>query len=137
MIYFAAILATFWLEYIDQLLSNRSNSFISSNSVDCLFYSISIAAKSFYCWKKYTRLLSLLYFFLNGKQFLEVRAELGWPLTSLCACVADQTQISERLLPQWLTGIIAVSIFLFLSFVVFLVKKAWCEEPSRSVVSLI
>ncbi|XP_076583289.1 PDZK1-interacting protein 1 [Chaetodon auriga] len=42
-----------------------------------------------------------------------------------------QTQISERLLPQWLTGIIAVSIFLFLAFVSFLVKKAWCEGPSR------
>ncbi|XP_070688801.1 PDZK1-interacting protein 1 [Pempheris klunzingeri] len=38
---------------------------------------------------------------------------------------------SERLLPQWLTGIIAVVGFLFLTFVGFLVKKAWCEEPSR------
>ncbi|XP_070816882.1 PDZK1-interacting protein 1, partial [Chaetodon trifascialis] len=45
--------------------------------------------------------------------------------------VAAQTQISERLLPQWLTGIIAVSIFLFLAFVSFLVKKAWCDKPSR------
>ncbi|XP_040896946.1 PDZK1-interacting protein 1 [Toxotes jaculatrix] len=40
----------------------------------------------------------------------------------------DQTQVSERLLPQWLTGIIAVAGFLFLTFVGFLVKKAWCEE---------
>ncbi|KAK2835074.1 hypothetical protein Q5P01_015558 [Channa striata] len=43
-----------------------------------------------------------------------------------------QTQISERPLPQWLTGIIAVTGFLFLTFVGFLVKKAWCEESSRS-----
>ncbi|XP_056271068.1 PDZK1-interacting protein 1 [Pseudoliparis swirei] len=42
-----------------------------------------------------------------------------------------QTQNSERLLPQWLTGILAVTGFLFLTFVGFLVKKAWCEEPSR------
>uniref|UniRef100_A0A4W6DQ80 PDZK1 interacting protein 1 n=1 Tax=Lates calcarifer TaxID=8187 RepID=A0A4W6DQ80_LATCA len=42
-----------------------------------------------------------------------------------------QTQVSERLLPQWLTGLIAVSGFLFLTFVGFLVKKAWCEESSR------
>ncbi|XP_039985289.1 PDZK1-interacting protein 1 [Xiphias gladius] len=39
-----------------------------------------------------------------------------------------QTQASERLLPQWLTGIIAVIAFLFLTFVGFLVKKAWCES---------
>ncbi|KAM4547908.1 PDZK1-interacting protein 1 [Odontesthes bonariensis] len=38
---------------------------------------------------------------------------------------------SERLLPQWLTGIIAVSGFLLLTFVAFLVKKVWCEEPDR------
>ncbi|XP_026200630.1 PDZK1-interacting protein 1 [Anabas testudineus] len=43
----------------------------------------------------------------------------------------DQAQTSDRLLPQWLTGIIAVSGFLFLTFVGFLVKKAWCEESSR------
>ncbi|MEQ2316706.1 hypothetical protein AMECASPLE_035343 [Ameca splendens] len=36
----------------------------------------------------------------------------------------------ERLLPQWLTGIIAVSGFLLLTFVGFLVKKVWCEESS-------
>lgn len=47
-------------------------------------------------------------------------------------CFAAQTQ-NERLLPQWLTGIIAVSIFLFLVFVGVLVNKAWCEESSRSV----
>ncbi|XP_062252023.1 PDZK1-interacting protein 1 [Platichthys flesus] len=39
-----------------------------------------------------------------------------------------QNRSDERLLPQWLTGIIAVAAFLFLSFVVLLVKKAWFEK---------
>uniref|UniRef100_A0A3B4G6L7 Uncharacterized protein n=1 Tax=Pundamilia nyererei TaxID=303518 RepID=A0A3B4G6L7_9CICH len=43
------------------------------------------------------------------------------------------TNTNERALPQWLTGIIAVCGFLFLAFVVILAKKAWCENPSRSV----
>ena len=47
-----------------------------------------------------------------------------------CVCAADP---KERLLPQWLTGIIAVVIFLFLAFVTFLVNKAWCRSSSRSV----
>ncbi|XP_051231639.1 PDZK1-interacting protein 1 isoform X3 [Dicentrarchus labrax] len=51
---------------------------------------------------------------------------------SAAAAQTAQPQI-ERLLPQWLTGIIAVSAFLFLVFVTLLVKKAWCEKPSRSV----
>ncbi|KAM9762641.1 PDZK1-interacting protein 1 [Menidia menidia] len=37
----------------------------------------------------------------------------------------------QRLLPQWLTGIIAVVCFLLLTFIAFLVKKVWCEDPSR------
>ncbi|XP_023809845.1 proximal tubules-expressed gene protein isoform X4 [Oryzias latipes] len=37
----------------------------------------------------------------------------------------------ERLLPQWLTGIIAVSGFLLLTFIAFVVKKVWCEKSSR------
>ncbi|XP_010782009.1 PDZK1-interacting protein 1 [Notothenia coriiceps] len=45
------------------------------------------------------------------------------------AAVAAQTAQSDRALPQWLTGIMALCGFLFLSFVGFLVKKAWCEEP--------
>ncbi|XP_069578499.1 PDZK1-interacting protein 1 [Brachyistius frenatus] len=63
-------------------------------------------------------------------------------LSSLTSClllavamVTAQTAVSpssERQLPQWLTGIIAVSCFLFLTFVGFLVKKGWCEESSRS-----
>ncbi|XP_062280946.1 PDZK1-interacting protein 1 isoform X1 [Scomber scombrus] len=44
-----------------------------------------------------------------------------------------QTVPVERVLPQWLTGLIAVSCFLFLSFVTLLAKKAWCDETSRSV----
>uniref|UniRef100_A0A3B5QH18 Uncharacterized protein n=1 Tax=Xiphophorus maculatus TaxID=8083 RepID=A0A3B5QH18_XIPMA len=38
----------------------------------------------------------------------------------------------ERLLPQWLTGIVAVCGFLILTFIAALVKKVWCES-SRSV----
>ncbi|XP_033996814.1 PDZK1-interacting protein 1 isoform X1 [Trematomus bernacchii] len=45
------------------------------------------------------------------------------------AAVTAQTAQSERALPQWLTGIMALCGFLFLSFVGILVKKAWCEEP--------
>ncbi|XP_060933801.1 PDZK1-interacting protein 1 [Limanda limanda] len=40
----------------------------------------------------------------------------------------DQKLSAERLLPQWLTGIIAVAAFLFLAFVALLVKKAWFER---------
>ncbi|KAL7396664.1 hypothetical protein ABVT39_009600 [Epinephelus coioides] len=53
-------------------------------------------------------------------------------LLSVGAVTAQTAQTqTERLLPQWLTGIIAVVAFLFLTFVGFLVKKAWCEESSR------
>ncbi|KAM9848828.1 PDZK1-interacting protein 1 [Aulostomus maculatus] len=44
---------------------------------------------------------------------------------------AQTAHMDERLLPQWLTGIIAVSVFLFLTFVVFLVKKAWGDKHAR------
>lgn len=46
-------------------------------------------------------------------------------------CAAGRTQ-AERALPQWLTGLIAVTGFLFLTFVAFLVNRAWCGK-SRSV----
>uniref|UniRef100_A0A672Q476 Uncharacterized protein n=1 Tax=Sinocyclocheilus grahami TaxID=75366 RepID=A0A672Q476_SINGR len=39
--------------------------------------------------------------------------------------------LSEQALPNWFTGIIAIAVFLFLIFVVFLVNKAWCETPSE------
>lgn len=42
-----------------------------------------------------------------------------------------QPEVKGRLLPQWLTGLIAVTGFLFLTFVAFLVKKAWCRETDR------
>ncbi|XP_035863542.1 PDZK1-interacting protein 1 isoform X2 [Sander lucioperca] len=48
---------------------------------------------------------------------------------SVVTAQTAQTGTSERLLPQWLTGLIAVTGFLFLTFVVLLVQKAWCEEP--------
>ncbi|KAM8874856.1 PDZK1-interacting protein 1 isoform 2-T2 [Spinachia spinachia] len=59
-------------------------------------------------------------------------------LLSVAAVTAQgvQTKMDERVLPQWLTGIIAVSGFLFLAFVGFLVKKAWCEKPRRRKVSV-
>ncbi|XP_077964137.1 uncharacterized protein LOC120823711 isoform X2 [Gasterosteus aculeatus] len=59
-------------------------------------------------------------------------------LLSAAAVAAQgaQAKMQERALPQWLTGIIAVSGFLFLAFVGFLVKKAWCEEPRREEVTV-
>ncbi|XP_074523718.1 PDZK1-interacting protein 1 [Halichoeres trimaculatus] len=42
----------------------------------------------------------------------------------------DPVKPLERPLPQWLMGIIAVAGFLFLTFVFFLAKKAWCDNPS-------
>uniref|UniRef100_A0A3Q3FH55 Uncharacterized protein n=1 Tax=Labrus bergylta TaxID=56723 RepID=A0A3Q3FH55_9LABR len=55
------------------------------------------------------------------------------PIYSLLTChKVVKFQPSERLLPQWLTGIIALVGFLFLTFVVFLMKKAWCDESGRS-----
>ncbi|KAF1385237.1 hypothetical protein PFLUV_G00105650 [Perca fluviatilis] len=52
-------------------------------------------------------------------------------LLSVAAVTAQtaQTGTNERLLLQGTTGLIAVAGFLFLIAVVFLVKKAWCEEP--------
>ncbi|PWA26159.1 hypothetical protein CCH79_00020779, partial [Gambusia affinis] len=43
-----------------------------------------------------------------------------------------QASLPERLLPQWLTGIVAVCGFLILTFIAALVKKVWCESSSRS-----
>uniref|UniRef100_A0A3B3UEY8 Uncharacterized protein n=1 Tax=Poecilia latipinna TaxID=48699 RepID=A0A3B3UEY8_9TELE len=40
----------------------------------------------------------------------------------------NQAGQSERLLPQWLTGIVAVCSFLLLTFIAALVKKVWCES---------
>ncbi|XP_016137733.1 PDZK1-interacting protein 1 [Sinocyclocheilus grahami] len=55
---------------------------------------------------------------------------LHWLVLTL-GLVAAQAEKAEQALPNWLTGIIAVGVFLFLVFVVFLVNKAWCETPSK------
>ncbi|XP_051763548.1 PDZK1-interacting protein 1 [Ctenopharyngodon idella] len=55
---------------------------------------------------------------------------LHWLLLTL-GLVAAQTEKAEQALPNWLTGIIAVGVFLFLVFITFLVNKAWCETPSK------
>ncbi|XP_042605164.1 PDZK1-interacting protein 1 [Cyprinus carpio] len=53
-----------------------------------------------------------------------------WLLLTL-GLVAAQAEKAEQVLPNWLTGIIAVGVFFFLIFVTFLVNKAWCETPSK------
>ncbi|KAL7855205.1 hypothetical protein SRHO_G00173950 [Serrasalmus rhombeus] len=60
-----------------------------------------------------------------------VVTELLWLLLTLGA-VSAQGEAAQRALPNWLTGIVAVAVFLFLVFVAFLVNKAWCETPSTS-----
>lgn len=56
---------------------------------------------------------------------------LIWLLV-LLETASAQAENAERALPNWLTGIIAVAVFLFLVFIAFLVNKAWCETPSDS-----
>ncbi|XP_067271924.1 PDZK1-interacting protein 1 [Pseudorasbora parva] len=58
-------------------------------------------------------------------------AVLPWLLLTL-GLVAAQAEAAKQALPNWLTGIIAVAVFLFLIFITFLVNKAWCETPSKS-----
>ncbi|KAK7136957.1 hypothetical protein R3I93_017129 [Phoxinus phoxinus] len=58
-------------------------------------------------------------------------AVLHWLLLTL-GLAAAQTEKAAQTLPNWLTGIIAVAVFLFLIFISFLVNKAWCETPSKS-----
>ncbi|XP_066548190.1 PDZK1-interacting protein 1 isoform X1 [Amia ocellicauda] len=55
-------------------------------------------------------------------------ALLLWALLTLGPAAA-QEGINQRALQPWLTGIIAVVVFLFLVFIAFLVNKAWCEQP--------
>ncbi|XP_038153226.1 PDZK1-interacting protein 1 [Cyprinodon tularosa] len=62
--------------------------------------------------------------------------ELTSCLLLLVGAVTAQTAPSthfERALPQWLTGIVAVCGFLVLTFMAFLVKKVWCENPKAPV----
>ncbi|XP_055718087.1 PDZK1-interacting protein 1-like [Salvelinus fontinalis] len=57
------------------------------------------------------------------------RATTGilWLMLTLGVVTAQIGKV-ERTLPQWLTGIIAVGVFLFLIFVAVLVNKAWCQD---------
>uniref|UniRef100_H3CE24 PDZK1-interacting protein 1 n=1 Tax=Tetraodon nigroviridis TaxID=99883 RepID=H3CE24_TETNG len=52
----------------------------------------------------------------------------------MAAAAAAQTgrAPAERALPQWLTGLIAVTGFLFLTFIAFLVNRAWCGKSSTN-----
>ncbi|XP_072294876.1 proximal tubules-expressed gene protein-like [Eucyclogobius newberryi] len=53
--------------------------------------------------------------------------------------VLSQTLLAgsgSQTLPQWLTGIIAVVGFLFLTFLIFIIKRAWCEKPKRDIMDL-
>lgn len=73
----------------------------------------------------------------NKRLMLMMMMELVYVNQMVCEdvcflCLSAHTE-TERVLPQWLTGIIAVSIFLFLVFVTFLVNRAWCGKSSRSV----
>ncbi|XP_075997709.1 PDZK1-interacting protein 1 [Genypterus blacodes] len=53
-------------------------------------------------------------------------------LLSIGVVTAQTARDTQRALPQWLTGIIAVVAFLFLAFVAILVNKAWCGESRAS-----
>ncbi|KAG9350822.1 hypothetical protein JZ751_024711 [Albula glossodonta] len=53
-----------------------------------------------------------------------------WLLLTLETVSAQQAV--TRPLPNWLTGIIAVVVFLVLAFVAFLVNKVWCETSRSS-----
>ncbi|TSK53711.1 PDZK1-interacting protein 1 [Bagarius yarrelli] len=52
-------------------------------------------------------------------------------LLLILGTVTAQAGKVERALPNWLTGIIAVAVFLFLVFVAFIVNKAWCKGSSQ------
>ncbi|XP_030063372.1 PDZK1-interacting protein 1 [Microcaecilia unicolor] len=61
------------------------------------------------------------------------------PLYLLCvlitlgsiSCQQENVPIQRRF-PQWLTGLIAVSVFLFLVLVVFVVNRVWCEDKKKN-----
>ncbi|KAK7889205.1 hypothetical protein WMY93_024765 [Mugilogobius chulae] len=61
--------------------------------------------------------------------FLFLVLNLGFVLSQT---VRAGSGSNSRTLPQWLTGIIAVVGFLFLTFVIFLIKRAWCEKSNRN-----
>ncbi|CAN9506527.1 unnamed protein product [Ophioblennius macclurei] len=43
---------------------------------------------------------------------------------------------TERIFPQWLSGIIAVTCFLLVVFISFLLKNIWCDSPDTRKQSL-
>lgn len=45
--------------------------------------------------------------------------------------VAAQADKVEQALPNWLTGIISVVVFLCLVFIAFLVNKVWCDKSKQ------
>ncbi|XP_015211382.1 PDZK1-interacting protein 1 [Lepisosteus oculatus] len=45
--------------------------------------------------------------------------------------VAAQQEKVQRALPPWLTGIIAVVVFLSLVFISFIVNKVWCQDSGQ------
>ncbi|XP_054915084.1 PDZK1-interacting protein 1 isoform X2 [Poeciliopsis prolifica] len=53
-------------------------------------------------------------------------------LVGATAAQTGQAGHQERLLPQWLTGIVAVCGFLILTFIAALVKKVWCKSSRSS-----
>ncbi|KAM9461469.1 PDZK1-interacting protein 1 [Clarias gariepinus] len=59
------------------------------------------------------------------------KAVRGLCLLLMLGTVTAQAESVGRALPNWLTGIIAVAVFLFLVFIAFLVNKAWCEDSSQ------
>ncbi|XP_023669073.1 PDZK1-interacting protein 1 [Paramormyrops kingsleyae] len=52
-------------------------------------------------------------------------------LLLLQGAATAQEDREQRVLKPWMTGIMAVTVFLFLVFVVFLVKKSWCGDSSN------
>ncbi|KAG7514431.1 hypothetical protein JOB18_033666 [Solea senegalensis] len=55
-------------------------------------------------------------------------------LLLIIGAVTAQTaepEVGGRPLPQWLTGLLALAGFLFLTFVAFLVKAAWCGDTNK------
>ncbi|KAJ1169957.1 hypothetical protein NDU88_001838 [Pleurodeles waltl] len=48
------------------------------------------------------------------------------------ACCQQGTNAYVRAFPQWLTGIIAVSVFLFLVLIVFVINRIWCGRSQKN-----
>lgn len=64
----------------------------------------------------------------NNHQAFKVRFSIVLGILTY-SFIVSLLEKAEQTLPNWLTGIIAVAVFLFLIFITFLVNKAWCETP--------